>query len=111
LDDVDVQDAMLRLVEVDLNEGSVTNARERLSVLLATNVLQDVLVERAYRLHARALEAGGEIAQAIRTILALEGKIQDPMEIAILFALIVLNGLFAMSEISLVTARKARLWN
>ena len=31
------------------------------------------------------------------------------MEIAILFALIVLNGLFAMSEISLVTARKARL--
>ncbi|UXH76615.1 hemolysin family protein [Roseateles amylovorans] len=31
------------------------------------------------------------------------------MEIAILFALILLNGLFAMSEISLVTARKARL--
>ncbi len=31
------------------------------------------------------------------------------MEIAILFALIVLNGLFAMSEIGLVTARKARL--
>jgi len=31
------------------------------------------------------------------------------MEIALLFALIVLNGLFAMSEISLVTARKARL--
>lgn len=34
------------------------------------------------------------------------------MEIAILFALIVLNGLFAMSEISLVTARKdvAMVW-
>ena len=31
------------------------------------------------------------------------------MEIAILFALILLNGLFAMSEIALVTARKARL--
>ena len=31
------------------------------------------------------------------------------MEIAILFALIVLNGLFAMSEISLVTARRARM--
>ncbi|WP_119157908.1 hemolysin family protein [Caldimonas tepidiphila] len=31
------------------------------------------------------------------------------MEIAILFALIVLNGVFAMSEIALVTARKARL--
>src|SRR5690606_3403262 len=31
------------------------------------------------------------------------------MDIAILFALIVLNGLFAMSEIALVTARKARL--
>jgi len=31
------------------------------------------------------------------------------MEIAILFALIVLNGAFAMSEIALVTARKARL--
>ncbi len=31
------------------------------------------------------------------------------MEIAFLFALIVLNGLFAMSEIALVTARKARL--
>lgn len=31
------------------------------------------------------------------------------MEIAILFALIVLNGIFAMSEIALVTARKARL--
>mgnify|MGYP001190430606 FL=1 len=31
------------------------------------------------------------------------------MEIAILFALICLNGLFAMSEIALVTARKARL--
>jgi putative hemolysin len=31
------------------------------------------------------------------------------MEIAILFALIVLNGLFAMSEIALVTARKARM--
>lgn len=31
------------------------------------------------------------------------------MEIAILFALIVLNGLFAMSEIALVTARKTRL--
>lgn len=31
------------------------------------------------------------------------------MEVAILFALIVLNGLFAMSEIALVTARKARL--
>ena len=31
------------------------------------------------------------------------------MEIAILFALILLNGLFAMSEITLVTARKARL--
>jgi len=31
------------------------------------------------------------------------------MEIALLFALIVLNGLFAMSEIALVTARKARL--
>lgn len=30
------------------------------------------------------------------------------MEIALLFALIVLNGLFAMSEIALVTARKAR---
>lgn len=31
------------------------------------------------------------------------------MEIAILFALIFLNGLFAMSEIALVTARRARL--
>ncbi|MFT3801459.1 MAG: hemolysin family protein [Burkholderiaceae bacterium] len=31
------------------------------------------------------------------------------MEIAILFALILLNGLFAMSEIALVTARRARL--
>jgi putative hemolysin len=31
------------------------------------------------------------------------------MEIALLFALIVLNGLFAMSELALVTARKARL--
>jgi putative hemolysin len=31
------------------------------------------------------------------------------MEIAILFALILVNGLFAMSEIALVTARKARL--
>lgn len=31
------------------------------------------------------------------------------MEIAILFALICLNGLFAMSEIALVTARKARM--
>jgi putative hemolysin len=31
------------------------------------------------------------------------------MEIAILLALIVLNGLFAMSEIALVTARKARM--
>jgi putative hemolysin len=31
------------------------------------------------------------------------------MEIAILFALICLNGVFAMSEIALVTARKARL--
>jgi putative hemolysin len=31
------------------------------------------------------------------------------MEIAILFVLILLNGLFAMSEISLVTARKARM--
>lgn len=31
------------------------------------------------------------------------------MEIAILFALIVFNGLFAMSEMALVTARKARL--
>ena len=31
------------------------------------------------------------------------------MEIAILFALILLNGLFAMSEIALVTARKTRL--
>lgn len=31
------------------------------------------------------------------------------MEIALLFALILLNGLFAMSEIGLVTARKARL--
>jgi putative hemolysin len=32
-----------------------------------------------------------------------------PMEVAILFALILLNGLFAMSEIALVTARKVRL--
>ncbi|TAG74967.1 MAG: DUF21 domain-containing protein, partial [Burkholderiales bacterium] len=31
------------------------------------------------------------------------------MEITILFALIVFNGLFAMSEMALVTARKARL--
>jgi putative hemolysin len=31
------------------------------------------------------------------------------MEISILFALVLLNGLFAMSEIALVTARKARL--
>jgi putative hemolysin len=31
------------------------------------------------------------------------------MEVAILFALILLNGLFAMSEIGLVTARRARL--
>ena len=31
------------------------------------------------------------------------------MEIALLFALVLLNGLFAMSEIALVTARKARL--
>lgn len=31
------------------------------------------------------------------------------MEVAILFALILLNGLFAMSEIALVTARKARM--
>ncbi len=31
------------------------------------------------------------------------------MEIALLFALVVLNGLFAMSEIALVTARKARM--
>jgi putative hemolysin len=31
------------------------------------------------------------------------------MEIAILFALVLLNGLFAMSEIALVTARKVRL--
>lgn len=32
-----------------------------------------------------------------------------PMEIAILFALIILNGVFAMSEIALVTSRKTRL--
>lgn len=31
------------------------------------------------------------------------------MEIAILLALILINGLFAMSEIALMTARKARL--
>lgn len=31
------------------------------------------------------------------------------MEIALLFALILINGLFAMSEIALVTARKTRL--
>src|SRR4051794_26571138 len=31
------------------------------------------------------------------------------MEIALLFALILLNGAFAMSEIALVTARRARL--
>ncbi len=31
------------------------------------------------------------------------------MEVAILFGLIILNGIFAMSEIALVTARKARL--
>ena len=31
------------------------------------------------------------------------------MEIALLFALILINGVFAMSEIALVTARKARL--
>ena len=31
------------------------------------------------------------------------------MEIAILFALILLNGLFAMSELALVSARKTRL--
>ena len=31
------------------------------------------------------------------------------MEIAILFALICLNGVFAMSEIALVTARKSRM--
>lgn len=31
------------------------------------------------------------------------------MEVALLFALILLNGLFAMSEIALVTARRARL--
>ena len=34
---------------------------------------------------------------------------QTIMEIPILIALIVLNGVFAMSEIALVTARKARL--
>lgn len=33
------------------------------------------------------------------------------MDIAILFGLILLNGFFAMSEISLVAARKARLQN
>src|SRR5690606_39400833 len=33
----------------------------------------------------------------------------DLMEIVFLIALIVLNGLFAMSEIALVTARRARL--
>ncbi len=40
------------------------------------------------------------------------GAPQSPapaMEIALLFGLILLNGLFAMSEIALVTARKARL--
>jgi CBS domain containing-hemolysin-like protein len=31
------------------------------------------------------------------------------MEIALLFALLLLNGAFAMSEIALLTARKARL--
>ena len=31
------------------------------------------------------------------------------MQVLILLALIVLNGLFAMAEIALVTARKARL--
>lgn len=31
------------------------------------------------------------------------------MEIALLFVLVVFNGVFAMSEIALVTARKARL--
>ena len=31
------------------------------------------------------------------------------MEIAILFALILLNGVFAMSELALVSARKTRL--
>eukprot|EP01136_Pigoraptor_vietnamica_P005639 Opistho-1_new@37550 len=31
------------------------------------------------------------------------------MEIALLFVLILINGLFAMSEIALVTARKARM--
>lgn len=31
------------------------------------------------------------------------------MEIALLIALILLNGVFAMSELALVTARKARL--
>lgn len=31
------------------------------------------------------------------------------MEVAIFFVLILLNGMFAMSELALVTARKARL--
>lgn len=33
------------------------------------------------------------------------------MEIFILFALIILNGIFAMSEIALITARRAQLQN
>lgn len=33
------------------------------------------------------------------------------MEITILFALIILNGVFAMSKIALITARRAQLQN
>ncbi len=84
LADTDVQDALLRLVETDLNAGAVTNARERLSLLLGTNVLRDVLIERAYRLHARTLEAQANYPEAIRTFRALEDARQDPLEIALL---------------------------
>jgi len=44
-----------------------------------------------------------------RHALPLTALDQAPMEIALLFALILINGLFAMSEIALVTARKARM--
>lgn len=78
--DPDVQDARLRLAALDLAEGEVGSAAQRLDKLFSSNILDQVLAPRAYRLRSGVLEAQGRLADAARHVAALETLTPDPLE-------------------------------
>jgi len=78
----DAQQARLRLVAMDLNQGNASNALLRLNVFLEDGELRDSLKAAAQALQADALEQLGRVEDALNALKGLEAHSIGATELA-----------------------------